>query len=411
MKRALIALAIIFNTQFSIFNFLHAQDEYRIEQVFPVAIRQLTVAEGWTIRLFYTPGEDSTRVTVVTPCPYYFEEGNEPTVCALDGEKLHIRDNRSMPLGTLLEVRYPEPLELLMTAGNVELDTVHMLLRSEGPRTAGVFPGNRTLKIKCLFSTGDIGVDCRHERSRVEIGTLRCRRFFVDEREQSRIKVEHMEADSLVVVPHHWWHNINWNNNILYIGGKMGVASLMSQEATPYSTSLMTSFSMFGRWLDLPFSRRWRLEAGFGGGFDFNMLAYDVLLEDDRLVFNPDYTVDHPITVIGQWYLTMPLKLQFRPVNPWARLICNHLDLTLTPMLNILGDVTGYRDGEFYSDNVNLFSRFQLRLGVSNTCLASVRDDIISGGITWEIFVDLLPTYRPSAGAKGLHQIGFVVHF
>jgi hypothetical protein len=80
-------------------------------------------------------------------------------------------------------------------------------------------------------------------------------------------------------------------------------------------------------------------------------------------------------------------------------------------MLNLGGDVSGFRNGSYYSENTNLFSRFQLRLGLSNTLLASVRGDIVSGGITWELFVDLMPTFRPSAGVKGLHQIGFAFYF
>ena len=91
-------------------------------------------------------------------------------------------------------------------------------------------------------------------------------------------------------------------------------------------------------------------------------------------------------------------------------MLSNYLSFRLTPMLNLGGDVSGYRDGSFFSKNTNLFSRFQLRLGVSNTFLASVRGDVVSDGISWELFVDLLPTYRPSAGARGLHQIGFVFH-
>ena len=386
------------------------EDVYRIEQAFPVAIRQLTVVEGWTLHLVYTPGEDSTRIAVVTPCPYYFAEGKEPTIVKLEGDKLHILTNRTMPPGTLVEVRYPEPLDAVIATGHVQLDTLHMLLRSEGPRAAAVMSAGRNskLKINCLVSDGDIGVECREEGSKVEIGIVRCRQLFVDERQQQRVKTERMEADSLVVVPHHWWDDINWNNNIIFIGLKMGAASLMSRESTPYSSTMMMSFDIMGRLLEIPLPHRWLFKAGYGIGFDFKMLTYDVLLDDNRLVFNPNHAVDHPLTVIGQCYLTLPLKLEYRPKK--LRILSNYLSFRLTPMLNLGGDVSGIRDGSLFSKNTNLFSRFQLRLGVSNTFLASVRDDVVSGGISWEIFVDLLPTYRPSAGARGLHQIGFVFY-
>ena len=285
-----------------------------------------------------------------------------------------------------------------------------MLLRSEGPRAAAVMSAGRNskLKINCLVSDGDIGVECREEGSKVEIGIVRCRQLFVDERQQQRVKTERMEADSLVVVPHHWWDDINWNNNIIFIGLKMGAASLMSRESTPYSSTMMMSFDIMGRLLEIPLPHRWLFKAGYGIGFDFKMLTYDVLLDDNRLVFNPNHAVDHPLTVIGQCYLTLPLKLEYRPKK--LRILSNYLSFRLTPMLNLGGDVSGIRDGSLFSKNTNLFSRFQLRLGVSNTFLASVRDDVVSGGISWEIFVDLLPTYRPSAGARGLHQIGFVFY-
>ena len=109
-----------------------AQDDlYVIEQAFPVAIRQLTVVEGWTLRLVHTPGEDSTRVAVVTPCPYYFAEGKEPTVIALDGDKLHILPNRTMPPGTTVEVRDPEPLEVVMEFNDCKWELVNVRTQEE----------------------------------------------------------------------------------------------------------------------------------------------------------------------------------------------------------------------------------------------------------------------------------------
>ena len=393
---------------------LSAQDDlYVIEQAFPVAISQLNIVEGWTVKTIYTPGEDSTRIAIVTPCPYYFAEGKEPAIFRLDGDKLHILTNRTMPQGTLIEVRYPKPLDAVIATGFVQLDTLHMLLRSKGPRAAAIMSAGRnsTLKINCLVSDGDIGVECREEGSKVEIGIVRCRQLLVDERQQQRVKTARMEADSLVVVPHHWWNDINWYLNTIIIDGKIGVAGLMSSESTPYSTSMMASFNILGRWLEIPMPNRWRFEAQFGIGFNFQKLSYDVLFDDDRLVFNPNNTVDHPITFIGQTYLALPLKLQYRPKNRKVRVFSNHLDLHLTPMLSLADQIDRFSSGTYYSKKANLHSRFQLRLGLSNTCLASVRGDVVSGGITWEVFVDLLPTYRPSAGAKGLHQIGFALHF
>ncbi len=410
MKKILITL-FLFSPLVSFLSPCFSQEDvYRIEQSFPVAIRQLTLVEGWTLHLVYTPGEDSTHVAVVTPCAYYFAEGKEPTIVKLDGDKLHIMANRTMPPGTLVEVRYPKPIESVIATGYVQLDTLHMLLRSEGPRAAAVMSEGRNskLKINCLISDGDIGVECRDEGSKVEIGTVRCRQLFVDERQQQRVKTERMESDNLVVVPHHWWDDINWNNNIIILDLKMGAASLMSRESTPYSSTMIMSYDIKGRLLEIPLPHRWRFKAEFGSGFEYKMLSYDVLLDGNRLVFNPNHAVDHPLTFIGQCYLSLPLKLEYRPKK--LRMLSNYLSFRLTPMLNLGGDVSGYRDGSFFSKNTNLFSRFQLRLGVSNTFLASVRGDVVSDGISWELFVDLLPTYRPSAGARGLHQIGFVFH-
>lgn len=411
MKKTAFALAFIsiFNLQFSI---AHAQEDiYVIEQAFPVAISQLAVVEGWTLHLVYTPGEDSTRVAVVTPCPYYFAEGKDPSFVKLDGEKLHIGTNRTMPSGTLVEVRYPEPLDAVIATGNVKLDTLHMLLRSQGPRAAAIMVAGRNsrLRIDCLVAEGDIGVDCSDEGSRVEIGTVRCRQFLVDEHKQECVKVERLEADSLVVVPHHWWHDINYANTLL-IGGKAGAASLMGKN-TPYSTSFALSVDFFVRIMEAPLSRRWTLSTGIGFGLDEQVLSYDVLLEDGQIIFNPNHTVDHPISVLMQNYLSLPLRLQFRPKGRWAGLLSNHMDLCLEPRFSIWGGVAGWRNGETYTDMTDLFSRFQLRLSFSNTLLASKAYNIISSGITWEVFVDLLPTYRPSAGARGLHQIGIAVHF
>lgn len=412
MKKTLFAILLLSSLHFPL-STLHAQEDlYVIEQAFPVAISQLTVVEGWTLRLVYTPGEDSTRVAVVTPCPYYFAEGKEPTVVALEGDKLHILTNRTMPPGTTVEVRYPEPLDAVIATGNVQLDTLHMLLRSQGPRAAAIMVAGRNSKlhIDCLEADGDLGVECRDEGSRVEIGTLRCRQLLVDERHRERVKVQRLEADSLVVVPHHWWHDINWANNRLFIGGKMGAAGLIGYKG-PYTSAANISMHLVGRFMEAPLSPRWRLTAGFGWGFEWSMMAYDVILDNDQLIFNPNHVVDHPMTLLGQGYLSLPISVQYRTKNKWARLFCNHFDITLTPMLNLIGDVTGYRDEKFYSENVDLFSRFQLRLSLANTCLASNSGGMLSGGITWELFVDLLPTYRPSADAEGIHQIGFAIHF
>lgn len=413
MKKTLIAAILLFIFQFSIFNSLHAQDDlYVVEQAFPGAIRQLSIMNGWTVKLIYTPGEDSTRVSVITPCSYFFAEGNEPLICTLREGRLAIHQNRTMPIGTQLEVRYPEPLEMLLVpAGQLELDTVHMQLHSEGPRAAGIMPSrSTTLKINHLSSDGDIGIDCRHDHSSVSIGTVHCRNLYVDEKHRDRIHIDRLEADSLVVVPHHWWDDINYSS-LLFIGGKAGGASLMSKNATPYSTSFALSVDFFVRLMEAPLSRKWTLSTGVGFGLDENVLSYDVLLEDGQIVFNPNHTVDHPISVLMQNYIALPLKLQYRPQGHWARLFCNHLDFSLEPRLSILGGVAGWRDGEPFTDMTDLFSRFQLRFAVSNTLFSSMVQDHISGGMTVELYVDLLPTFRPSAGARGLHQIGIAIRF
>lgn len=410
MKKTLFAILLL--TAFhSPFSSLRAQeDEYRIEQAFPVAIRQLSLMNGWTVKLIYTPGEDSTRVTVVTPCPYFFKEGNEPLVCTLRDDKLAIHQNRTMPLGTLLEVRYPEPLEIILSNGHIELDTVHMLLHSEGPRAAGIIPGTRSsLKIGYLVSEGDLGVDCRYDHSSVEIGTVRCRQFLVDEKQRDRVKVEHLEADSLVVVPHHWWHDINWNY-LLLLEGKIGFVTHTGARS-PYTSTLYCAVEFNTRLMEVPITKRWKFYGSAGWGFDAHLMAYDVIRDGDRLIFNPSPDVNHDLTLLEHAYLSVPLTFQYRTKNRWARIFSNHLDFTLTPRLNIIDQIGTPLDWDLRNNNINILSRFQLRFALANTCLASNDGDILSDGITWEIFVDLLPTYRPSADAKGLHQIGFVLHF
>lgn len=408
MKKTLIILFLFSSLLSPCFS---QEDVYRIEQAFPVAIRQLTIVEGWTLHLVYTPGEDSTRIAVVTPCPYYFAEGKEPTIVKLEGDKLHILANRTMPPGTLVEVRYPEPLDAVIATGHVQLDTLHMLLRSEGPRAAAIMSTGRNsrLIIDCLVSHGDIGVECRDEGSRVEIGTVRCRQLYVDERQQKRVKVERMEADSLVVMPHHWWNDINYAHTLL-IGGRIGAVTHTGPRS-PYTSTLYVDVNFNIRLLKAPLSPRWRLFADAGWGFDFHLMAYDVTANGNSLVFNPSPTVDHRLTTLEHAYLALPLTVQFRPRNRWARAFSNHLDITLTPRLNIIDQISNASDNNLSNSNINLLSRFQLRLALANTCLASNSGGLLSGGITWEVFVDLLPIYRPSADANGMHQIGVAIHF
>lgn len=408
MKKTLIILFLFSSLLSPCFS---QEDVYRIEQAFPVAIRQLTIVEGWTLHLVYTPGEDSTRIAVVTPCPYYFAEGKEPTIVKLEGDKLHILANRTMPPGTLVEVRYPEPLDAVIATGHVQLDTLHMLLRSEGPRAAAIMSTGRNsrLIIDCLVSHGDIGVECRDEGSRMEIGTLRCRQFLVDERHRERVKVQRLQADSLVVVPHHWWNDINYAHTLL-IGGRIGAVTHTGPRS-PYTSTLYVDVNFNIRLLKAPLSPRWRLFADAGWGFDFHLMAYDVTANGNSLVFNPSPTVDHRLTTLEHAYLALPLTVQFRPRNRWARAFSNHLDITLTPRLNIIDQISNASDNNLSNSNINLLSRFQLRLALANTCLASNSGGLLSGGITWEVFVDLLPIYRPSADANGMHQIGVAIHF
>lgn len=410
MKKTLFAILLLSTLHFPLSTLRAQEDIYRIEQAFPVAIRQLSLMNGWTVKLIYTPGEDSTRVTVVTPCPYFFKEGNEPLVCTLRDDKLAIHQNRTMPLGTLLEVRYPEPLEMLTSHAHIELDTVHMLLRSEGPRAALLAPTIKSsLKIDYLISEGDIGVDCRYDHSSVEIGTVRCRQFIIDENQRDRVKVNHMEADSLVVVPHHWWNDINWNY-FLVLEGKIGAVTHTGSRS-PYTSTLYLAVEFNTRLMEVPITKRWRFYGSAGWGFDAHLMAYDVIHDGNRLLFNPSPDVNHDLTLLEHAYLSLPLTFQYRTKNRWARIFSNHLDFTLTPRLNIIDQKGSPFDWDLRNNSINILSRFQLRLALANTCLATNNGDILSGGITWEIFVDLLPTYRPSADAKGYHQIGFVLHF
>ena len=147
MKTHIITLALCL-TAFA----AQSQTEYIVDQPLGGQIKTIEVHEGWTVRLVH---DNMNMVSIATPCEYYFTEGNEPEICKLNPDgTLAIRENHSMPVGTVVEVHYSEPIGhlLLFPRATVSADTLLMLNK---PKT--VYDGEINLRSRAVFRADYIG--------------------------------------------------------------------------------------------------------------------------------------------------------------------------------------------------------------------------------------------------------------
>ena len=176
-----------------------AQDEYRIEQVLGARLHQLSIAKDWNVKLNIEPFLDSDRVEIVTPCPYYFEQENEPKISCFRKHSLTLWNNTVMPHGTVVEIYHREPLETLQIqpGATFSIDTLPMTLHMDSSRVHGVLikvMRGATLDIGLLVSRKDIGIEL-DTNAIVHIGKVRCPKLNIMSEKGSRIDIDSLDVE------------------------------------------------------------------------------------------------------------------------------------------------------------------------------------------------------------------------
>ena len=434
MKKALFIIAAIL-----CFVAAQAQDEYRIEQVLDARMHQLSIAKDWNVKLFIEPFLDSDRVEIVTPCPYYFEQENEPKISCFRKHSLTLWNNTVMPHGTVVEIYHREPIETLhiQPGATFSIDTLPMTLHMDSSRVHGVLikvMRGATLNIGLLASRKNIGIEL-DTNATVHIGTVSCPKLSITSEKGSQIDIDSLDVELCehghdyntrggnllksdpsrhLKVNHRPLHG-NLRNTYLGVHFDYEVPLWMNRRyASPYSTgnhfSIIMSMGINQIWLGSHFSTTPKVE--FKANYD--RLINNVSTDGTTLSLDESFGARQPRQYLYSFSIGVPINIFYQindyytvNGNGWSSLIYG-FGASLTPYFTTETDLFTriYGTDEHWhltKDKASVYRPFNIRFKIW------LNTGPFLGRSSWSIFVDLLPTFRNGIGADGLHMMGLSV--
>lgn len=425
MKTHIITLALCL-TAFA----AQSQTEYIVDQPLGGQIKAIEVHEGWNVRLVH---DNMNMVSIATPCEYYFTEGNEPEICKLNPDgTLAIRENHSMPVGTVVEVHYSEPIGhlWLFPRATVSADTLLMLNQ---PKT--VYDGEIILRSRAVFSADHIGcnggltlsldsnatahVGTISDPQHVELSTMKgstltvdsldCPDVRYDRNPKSHGNLTHSDSTRHLTVKN---RNRWFADGLQYMRNTIGL-----EYNVPFANSYNNPYAMpvelvpvIGLHTNtIPMSRRWGLSLGFEFGIPVQFFSNNSTLKGRTLEIDTVSPGVNRRQSMMYMYLGLPTRLHYLPQTEFGKAFFADLHIGLQPRVNFfqryfneLLTPTGRWESE--KNKVGIYNTFQLRaeVGLGFQPFSSIE---------LNFYVDLLPTYRRDTGMGNVHTFGFQVKF
>ena len=432
MKHHIITLALCLATLG-----IQAQTEYRIEQPLGDSIKRVQVFSGWNVRLVH---DTVNMLSIATPCEYYFTEGNEPQICRQDPDGwLSIWKNTSMPKGTLVEIHYRDSLKRIDVhpEATVSADTLLIIdenkfdefcaidVKRGGRFTASLVECNRWLSI-----TADTAAI-------VHIGTLKARHLQLWSWHEATLLFDSIDARDVKYYRDPTAHGNPWTSDTarhinVKTANRWFTKGLTRLDNTidfafnnpfeqrynnPYASTSDISVIIGLKTNVIPMSQRWGLSLGIDYGLPIILLMNNVTPNGRTLALDtvsPGVNRQHWLMYM---YFGLPVKLHYMPKGEFAKTYFHDLHIGLEPRWNfhqrcLSGQFTSSRyqpvnyNGNKWDPGLKarIYNPLQLRAEIG--CRINPFSDI-----EFNLYVDLLPTYRKETGMGNVHAFGFQMKF
>ena len=431
-----IGIAFILGTTFfAATNAAAQEDLYEIEQQTDTPFNMLYISEGWDAHLIQAPAGSPTTVVLRTRCAEFFEEGNEPDIVEvkkLDKKSswLHLNRNSIMPHTTVVEIHTAQPIGKIhlykgsrLTIEQYDFDSIDLDIDAD--TDAMLFIDTMHNLGSTSISLNDATLDLRrshvqnifiyaHGHSTVNKGKLLAKNQYLRLSDNTICNVtESDSATHLYVTRAHWLNKADKLTSLsLTMGFDLGYPIIVdgSRQGSPYNTNLAPGIVISLSTNSIPISKHWGWGFGLTGAFHIKYLDNVVRAADKKhLVLDASHGATPPRQEISYWTLGLPVSIFYtlpKDYRPWFR----GFHASLTPMLNFKQTLNSQTLNEHnrwtYSRDkgLDLLNRFNLR--------ASVGVDMGFFGIkTIEFFIDLLPSYKPTAEAPQMRMLGLMYHF
>lgn len=402
MKR-LVLILLYFIYHFSTFNSAKAQDLYQIEQNFEHEFRvgNLVIQSGWDARLIQVPEGTPTRVVITTPCANFFEEGEEPNLLSV--KKVSKRDcyytllqNQWMPRTTVVEIFTAQPLDDITLEKNARLTIAYFDFDST--RLDITADSGAVLIVDTLINHGRIDVmltnatlDLRH----VMGGMTDVAAYAHSTVTKGDIRGEYKQSD-YDRAPKMLGMQIFLGLNIA-----LPMAFSSNQQGSPYNTNHAFACHILLQAFDFPISNHWSWNINIDASATWMQLDNIVAAQNGQLVLDPSYGATPPRQSLYYWSIGLPIRLKY---NPWKYVL---FYASLAPTYNFtpyLHNTTLDANNHYHTrlEKVDILNHFNLRASIG-VGLGSLH--------RLEFFVDLLPTFKSSAGAPQTRMMGLTYTF
>lgn len=398
-----------------------AQNRYEVEQRLEGDIEQMELGSGWDIRLIH---DTLNSVVIVTPCEYYFAEGNEPEICTLKDGWFTLKDNNFMPHGTRVEIHHSRPLTYLRLENGASASSDSLAFTSsKNWHEMMLYPTSR-LDVRVLYAERPLYVAV-DTMANLHIGTLDGNKITISTKKYSTVNIDDSKAIHLNCVRHpESYGNLpelaeknekievktanRWIKDQLHMltgGFAFGVTNYFDHHTnSPFNSNFGAHVSLTLMSNEIYFTNRLWFNFGWTMGMEGRFLTNDVEPADHHLQLATTPTDNRQYQILWNNFFGIPIQMGYSVKHYIAKHFISNVHIGLTPMLQLgQGFKTTWLNSHDHfksdSEKVRDLSTFQLRLtvGIKLPVLMSMRMDF---------FVDLLPTYRPSAEAGNIHSFG-----
>ena len=421
-----------------------AQDLYEIEQTFDQPFNLLHISKGWDVRLIQAPQGSPTTVVLQTRCAEFFEEGNEPQIIEMkkfdkkDGW-LYLNPNTTMPRSTVVEIHTAQPINEIHLYNDarltivhydfdsvrldIDLDTGAMLVidTANNRHFTSISLTNATLDLRHIASNklsvwaeGESIIKGNNIGTDIHDGDIRVRRYWLRLSEKTVSDLTTTDSSRRVYVERKRYLNGSSKFRSLSLNFGLDVSTALqgtddARYGSPYNT--LGEFGVYEQLStnSIPLGGRWSWQPGLELAYRVRLLDNPVKADAGHLVLDDSYGALAPRQHLDYFTIGLPVALNYAFDKEWHN-FSKGLYFKLTPMVNVNQELITQTLNEHnhwvtrHDKGLDMLNRFNLRAAVGLNLG-------MLGFHSIEFFMDLLPTYKTSAGAPQSRMFGLVYHF
>ena len=421
-----------------------AQDIYEIEQTFDQPFNMLYIDKGWDARLIQAPQGSPTTIVLQTHCAEFFEEGNEPQIVEIKkfdkkDSWLYLQPNKSMPQSTVVEIHTAQPINEISLYKDAHLTIVHydfdsvkleidadtgsvlVIDTANNRHFTSILLKNATLDLRHITSNkisvsafGESTVKGNNIGTDIHDGDIRSRRYMLRLSEKAVSDIATTDSSRRVYVERKHLYNGSRYLESLSLTFGLNVSSTLqgtddARYGSPYNT--LGEFGVYEQLStnNIPLGGRWSWQPSLELAYRVRLLDNPVKAVAGHLALDNSYGALTPRQHLEYFTLGLPVALNYTFDKKWHS-FSKGFYFKLTPMFNFNQElVTQTLNVHSHwvttrDNNLDILNRFNLRAAIG-------LDLGMLGFRSIEFFMDLLPTYKPSAEAPQTRMFGLVYHF